>query len=602
MYTHRSTLEFKIRPIMGSSFTEEDIKRLQAIGNLVSKQFWLATWTPMDFMQPMQDDPRLEQFLRMKYVEKRWISVSPPPVDGANPSGASPLSGSGGNQSEANGVNIPLSAAAKLDHFSPFTSPHSSPKPTRSLFDELVPPANPLKSSNARATTTFQHMQIPSSSSSTSTTDSNGMSSNNNHFMDMLVKSASTPTTSSTPLNLSPQHHASNDFPVHLIDIPSNPFIAPMEPLVSLLDNEEQSVLDIMNLKKLYDLGMMDKEEFEHRRRQIVDNMTKTTSPLLLQQPAQPVAQPAPQPAPQQQQQPQQQVPNVQPIPDQRLSGTERVIRHRFDAKLGKWIQTATIVITEPTPFAEGAMRKAFRMKDLSAEGPTSQMVAKLFKDPNEDRMVYFKDVEMQTYAKEIAERFNAKGPPKKIDFVPAFVMELVERQGKPFCAVEYFIEGKYEKHNNNYGFKNDCDRNTPQAFSHFSYEDSGCQLIVVDIQGVGDVYTDPQIHSSDGQGFGKGNLGIEGIKRFFSTHQCNSICHYLGLSSVNPKPITDESGTMPKPMGQQSYIRPSFVFPPNLQQSFTQLKQLKLKHKQLPIINHHKHLYHQCQKNQSQR
>ncbi len=38
--------------------------------------------------------------------------------------------------------------------------------------------------------------------------------------------------------------------------------------------------------------------------------------------------------------------------------------------------------------------------------------------------------------------------------------------------------------------------RNTPQAFSHFSYEASDHQLIIVDIQGVGDIYTDPQIHS----------------------------------------------------------------------------------------------------------
>lgn len=41
--------------------------------------------------------------------------------------------------------------------------------------------------------------------------------------------------------------------------------------------------------------------------------------------------------------------------------------------------------------------------------------------------------------------------------------------------------------------------RFTPQAFSHFSFERSGHELIVVDIQGVGDLYTDPQIHTMDG-------------------------------------------------------------------------------------------------------
>lgn len=46
------------------------------------------------------------------------------------------------------------------------------------------------------------------------------------------------------------------------------------------------------------------------------------------------------------------------------------------------------------------------------------------------------------------------------------------------------------------------------QAFSHFTFERSGHQLIVVDIQGVGDLYTDPQIHTETGTDFGDGNLG----------------------------------------------------------------------------------------------
>lgn len=48
------------------------------------------------------------------------------------------------------------------------------------------------------------------------------------------------------------------------------------------------------------------------------------------------------------------------------------------------------------------------------------------------------------------------------------------------------------------------------KAFSHFTFERSGHQLIVVDIQGVGDLYTDPQIHTSLGTDFGDGNLGNE--------------------------------------------------------------------------------------------
>lgn len=279
---------------------------------------------------------------------------------------------------------------------------------------------------------------------------------------------------------------------------------------------------EVRTLKQLYEMQMMGKEEYEARRIQLIDSLTKTTHATSNATPA---------------------------VIEPRLAGTERAIRHRFDAKKGKWCHTATIVIIEQNPFAEGAMRKAYRMRDLSQEGQLSLMVAKIFRDTNEDRASYFKDVEMQMQAKEIAERFNRRNPPKKVDFVSAFVYELVDRPNKQICSAEYYIDGKFEKHNNNFGYINDdTDRNTPQVFSHFSYEDSNGQLIVVDIQGVGDVYTDPQIHTLDGQGYGRGNLGAEGINKFFSTHACNQICHFFGLTAVNPKqPLTD-AGTKPQP------------------------------------------------------
>ena len=63
--------------------------------------------------------------------------------------------------------------------------------------------------------------------------------------------------------------------------------------------------------------------------------------------------------------------------------------------------------------------------------------------------------------------------------------------------------------------------RQTPQAFSHFTFERSGHELIVVDIQGVGDLYTDPQIHTSEGTEYGDGNLGVKGMALFFHSHSC---------------------------------------------------------------------------------
>ena len=63
-------------------------------------------------------------------------------------------------------------------------------------------------------------------------------------------------------------------------------------------------------------------------------------------------------------------------------------------------------------------------------------------------------------------------------------------------CAVEPYINGVYRKHNNNYGSVSEDERNTPQAFSHFTYEASGHNLLAVDIQGVQDLYTDPQVRT----------------------------------------------------------------------------------------------------------
>ncbi len=52
--------------------------------------------------------------------------------------------------------------------------------------------------------------------------------------------------------------------------------------------------------------------------------------------------------------------------------------------------------------------------------------------------------------------------------------------------------------------------------------------------KGVGDVWTDPQFHTSYATSdFGKGNLEQMGIDGFFKSHKCNSICEYLGIGKV---------------------------------------------------------------------
>ncbi|KAL3900074.1 MAG: hypothetical protein SGCHY_001602 [Lobulomycetales sp.] len=229
----------------------------------------------------------------------------------------------------------------------------------------------------------------------------------------------------------------------------------------------------------------------------------------------------------------------------------ERIISHRFDADSG-WTQQEGLAKMQSDAFAKGAMRECYRLKKIpQVPGEThlhapdwtkaSCYVAKCFlKESPESKEIQFKECEMQVLAKSVAAAYNTTVDhcPRKIDFLSCFIIEFPAREGSPTFSVERFIEGEYVKHNTNSGFVDEkfC-RLTPQCFSHFSYVQSQGESMIVDIQGVNDLYTDPQIHTRAHK-FGDGDLGVRGMALFLDTHKCNNLCKLYGLDPFEKTPF----------------------------------------------------------------
>lgn len=306
---------------------------------------------------------------------------------------------------------------------------------------------------------------------------------------------------------------------------------------------------NLQNLKKLLNDGLITKTEYSVRKNQLINELTGTSLTTLAASQykrrrgssASDTASNLPAIIP-------------KPPPDFTDFPAETSIKYTYDLKTRTWNQDEVNLKLDTVPFSRGSLRVVYHMEmkntdQTQEEVPgeaKNQYVAKISMNPsdNKNTKVYFRDVETQTIAKYYAEKFNQYHPPKKVDFIKACVLELIGREGNPIVCIEHFIPGPYRKHNSNYGYVSDEERNTPQAFSHFSWEASDHTLLVCDIQGVGDCYTDPQIHHISGEGFGKGNLGMAGISKFLQHHRCNAICRYLKLPQLGGR--VADIGTIP--------------------------------------------------------
>ncbi|KAF1328390.1 Myosin heavy chain, partial [Globisporangium splendens] len=350
------------------------------------------------------------------------------------------------------------------------------------------------------------------------------------------------------------------------------------------INNGQDDMLSrLATLKVLCDEGFISSDEYERRKCAIVDELTFSSDSMATQ-----VGVAATQPSRMAFNRCEG-LPLIVPhAPDFREIRPEIATKHVFDYAARQWSSTQVYVALDETPFSKGSLRVVYHLLDLSdGDGITNanHYVAKLAIDPEEDPQTYFRDTELQAHCAHYAQMYNSYNPPKRVEFINSWVLELTERNGA-LCAVEPYIPGEYRKHNNNFGSVSDDERNTPQSFSHFTYEASNHKLLAVDIQGVGDLYTDPQIHTRNGNDFGKGNLGVLGFQKFLSSHRCNSICRYLKLPSVNPKDRHADSGTLPvQELMNRDRVRPMqfdskhyYESAPMLQKYITQCRELEEK------------------------
>ncbi|KAM4675939.1 transient receptor potential cation channel subfamily M member 7-like [Discoglossus pictus] len=158
------------------------------------------------------------------------------------------------------------------------------------------------------------------------------------------------------------------------------------------------------------------------------------------------------------------------------------------------------------------------------------------------------REIQQQRAAQKLLFAFNQMKP-KSIPYSPKFleVFLLYCHSAGQWFTVEEFMPGRFRKYNNNTGSENvptNKLEKTMLAFSHWTYEYTKAEFLVLDLQGVGEHLTDPSVikagdRRSQYMVFGPANLGDDAIRNFCSKHQCNSCCRNLKLPDLKRNDYT---------------------------------------------------------------
>eukprot|EP01031_Cornospumella_fuschlensis_P028361 gene28361-34240_t len=150
------------------------------------------------------------------------------------------------------------------------------------------------------------------------------------------------------------------------------------------------------------------------------------------------------------------------------------------------------------------------------------------------------------------AEEFNRSRPTDcpAITYIDVWLVNFCEYKHQPYMICEQLLcddSNQYEVYNSNGKFIAPnptllgTNHDAVQAFSHWTYCFTRGDLMVVDCQGIycpepnTFFLTDPALHSIKLNKFGATNLGVDGYKMFFRSHQCNQYCIQMNIDKDRP-------------------------------------------------------------------
>ncbi|ELP95213.1 elongation factor 2 kinase, putative [Entamoeba invadens IP1] len=230
---------------------------------------------------------------------------------------------------------------------------------------------------------------------------------------------------------------------------------------------------------------------------------------------------------------------------------------YEYWARPTKFLVEPVTIKKRVFPFARGAERNAYLGKEVSGAEEKIVVLKDFIKQRGKDVYQFLDILELNSAVEQLAFEFNQVCDTfKRINFVPVSIFVVCDTTlwnvktltydqlkrialDNKMYFIEPMLKGTFVKFNDNNSMVNtELYSATIQAFSHWSYFRTAKRLIVCDLQGIirpdknDYLLTDPAIHheSVTKYYFSLTNLSQRGMSQFFSTHQCNAVCHSLGI------------------------------------------------------------------------